>query len=144
MGITDLSSVANFPLAMEGFKGVLEKVEEFNATRLKMNADMAESSNLIKTLLIKAEDARILGDMKAMRKYYRQLYDLNRDLVAEHDKRATNHAELLRNLKEVNQMIQRAARLRAGVPKSKVVASSREAIKQNNMNLLLKIIQDGT
>ena len=67
---------------------------------------MAESSNLIKTLLIKAEDARILGDMKSMRKYYRQLYDLNKDLVTEHDKRATNHGELLKNLKEVNMMIQ--------------------------------------
>lgn len=43
-----------------------------------MNADMADSSNMVKQLLIKAEDARILGDMKAMRKYYRQLYDLNR------------------------------------------------------------------
>jgi len=43
-----------------------------------MNADMADSSNLVKQLLVKAEDSRILGDMKAMRKYYRQLYDLNR------------------------------------------------------------------
>ena len=33
---------------------------------------------MVKLLLVKAEDARILGDMKAMRKYYRQLYDLNR------------------------------------------------------------------
>lgn len=45
---------------------------------MRMNADMADSSNLIKALLIKAEDARILGDMKAMKKYYRQLYDLNK------------------------------------------------------------------
>lgn len=43
-----------------------------------MNADMADSSNLLKSLLIKAEDVRIMGDMAAMRKYYRQLFDLNR------------------------------------------------------------------
>ena len=34
--------------------------------------------------------------------------------MAEHDKRATNHAELLKNLKEVNLMIQKAAKLRVG------------------------------
>lgn len=143
LGVADLSSIADFPIAMEEFKAVLEKVEEFNQTRLRMNADMADSSNLIKQLLIKAEDARILGDMKAMRKYYRQLYDLNRDLVTEHDKRATNHTELLKNLKEVNLMIQRAARLRAGGPKTRVVTACRTAIKFNNMTALFKIIREG-
>ena len=43
-----------------------------------MNADMADSSNLVKQLIIKAEDARLLGDMKAMRRYYRMLADMNR------------------------------------------------------------------
>ena len=52
-------------------------VEQNNATRLRMNADMADSSNLVKHMLIKAEDVRILGGMKAMRRTYRQLYDLN-------------------------------------------------------------------
>jgi len=43
---------------------------------------------------------------------YGQLFDLNRELIMEHSKRATNQAELLLALKEVNQMIQKAARLR--------------------------------
>lgn len=76
-------------------------------------------------------------------RYYRQLYDLNKDLVAEHDKRATNHAELLKHLKEVNLMIQRAARLRAGGPKTRVVTACRTAIKNTNMPALFKIIKDG-
>jgi Bardet-Biedl syndrome 2 protein len=53
-------------------------VEEHNATRLRMNADMADSSNMIKQLLIKAEDMRMLGSMKAMRSYYKKLHDVNR------------------------------------------------------------------
>ena len=39
------------------------KVDEYNAIRLKLTAEMADSSNVVKTLVIKAEDARILGDM---------------------------------------------------------------------------------
>lgn len=53
-------------------------MDEHNITRLRMNADMADSSNLVKTLIIRAEDARILGDMPAMKRYYRQLADMNR------------------------------------------------------------------
>nr|BCL66089.1 Bardet-Biedl syndrome 2 protein [Volvox africanus] len=143
LGLTDLSSTVDFPLAMKSFKEVLNAVDEHNITRLRMNADMADSSNVIKQLIIKAEDARILGDMRAMRNYYRQLANLNRDLVAEHDKRATNHVALLEALREVNQMIQRAARLRVGTSKAKVVTACRAAIKNNNMAALFKIIRDG-
>ena len=52
-------------------------------------------------------------------------------------------AQLLGALKEVNQMIQRAARLRCGVPKTRVVAACRAAVKNNNTALLFKIIRDG-
>ncbi|KXZ53986.1 hypothetical protein GPECTOR_5g1 [Gonium pectorale] len=143
LGLTDLSSTADFPAAMKAFGEVLNAVDEHNITRLRMNADMADASNAAKQLIIKAEDARILADMKAMRKYYRQLADLNRDLIVEHDKRATNHVALLESLREVNQMIQRAARLRVGASKAKVVTACRAAIKNNNMAALFRIIREG-
>lgn len=54
------------------------QMEEHNDTRMRMNADMADSSNLVKQLLIKAEDVRILGDMKNMRRAYKKLFDLNK------------------------------------------------------------------
>jgi hypothetical protein len=44
---------------------------------------------------------------------------------------------------QVNQMIQRAARLRVGAPKNRVVAACRTAIKANNLAALFKIIRDG-
>lgn len=50
---------------------------------------------------------------------------------------------LLESLKEVNQMIQRAARLRVGAAKSRVVSLCRAAIKNNNMAALFKIIREG-
>ncbi|KAG2486168.1 hypothetical protein HYH03_015132 [Edaphochlamys debaryana] len=143
LGLGDLASTAHFPGAMRAFKEVLDQVDAHNVTRLRMNADMADASNALKSLIIRAEDARILGAMGPMRKYYRQLADMNRDLIVEHDKRATNHAALLEALREVNQMIQRAARLRVGGPKGRVVALCRAAIKANNMAALFKIIRDG-
>ena len=47
-----------------------------------------------------------------MRKWYSQLYDINRDLIAGYKIRCNNHQELMDTLKQVNQIIQKAARLR--------------------------------
>jgi Bardet-Biedl syndrome 2 protein len=118
-------------------------VEEYNVIRLKLSAEIADSSNMIKTLVIKAEDARILNDPDLMSKMYSQLHDLNGELVGEYTKRATNHEELLKSLKEVNHMIQKASRLRMGEFKSKVVSLCRKAIKGNNTKGLNEIIRTG-
>ena len=91
----------------------------------------------------KAEDARILGDIKGMRQAYAQLYTLNAELMGEYTKRANNHEELLAALKEVNHMIQKAAKLRVGAPKARIVAACRQAIKANNIHSLFAIIATG-
>jgi Bardet-Biedl syndrome 2 protein len=141
--IEHLESVADFPTEMAAFDAILQRVEEHNSVRLKLSAEIADSSNLIKTLVIRAEDARLLGNMSAMMKMYGQLQELNGELISEYKKRANNHAELLRCLKDVNQMIQKAARLRMGDMKNNVVAACRKAIKGNNIQALFKIIKLG-
>ena len=141
--INELESVAEFPTEMEAFRAVLVRVDDYNAARVKMSAEMADSSNLAKTLVIKAEDARILEDIKSMRRAYSELYSLNAGLLGEYNKRANNHEQLLAALKDVNQMIQKAARLRVGPPKSRVVSACRTAIKANNIHALFKIIKTG-
>jgi len=47
-----------------------------------------------------------------MKKYYMELYDLNRDLINGYKIRCNNHTELLSYLKQVNQYIQKAGKLR--------------------------------
>jgi len=142
--VQELDSVAEFPSEMTTFREVLMRVDDYNATRLKLTAEMADSSNLVKTLVIKAEDARILGDMQSMKRMYSELYTLNNQLIGEYVKRSTNHQALLGALKEVNHMIQKAARLRVGTAKTKVVTACRNAIKSNNINSLFQIIIQGS
>lgn len=141
--IKNLESVADFPLHMTEFKKTLAMVDEHHSTRLKLQADIADSSNLVKSLVIKAEDARMLNNMESMKRMYAQLYELNLELIGEYKKRANNHAELLKHLKVVNQMIQRASKLRFGKHKSEVVAACRKAIKSNSMHELFDIIKFG-
>merc|ERR1719389_1344118 len=141
--IDELESNAQFPDEMEKFKSVLMKVDEYNAVRLKLTAEMADSSNLVKALIVKAEDYRMLSDMPNLKRVFSNLQQTNSDLIAEHSKRANNHSQLLGQLKEVNMMIQKAAKLRVGQAKTRVVAACRQAIKNNNIHELFKIIKTG-
>lgn len=141
--INELESTANFPDEMEKFKSVLMKVDEYNAVRLKLTAEMADSSNLVKALIVKAEDYRMLSDMGNLKRVFSSLQSTNGDLIAEYNKRANNHQQLLNQLKEVNMMIQKAAKLRVGTPKTRVVSSCRQAIKKNSIHELFQIIRTG-
>ncbi|GCC26431.1 hypothetical protein chiPu_0004848 [Chiloscyllium punctatum] len=94
--------------------------------------------------MVRAEDARLMGDMKSMKKGYMELFDLNRDLINGYKIRCNNHTELLTCLRAVNQAIQRAGRLRVGKPKTQVISACRDAIKNNNVSALFKIIRAGS
>ncbi len=104
---------------------------------------MADNSHLVKTLVIRAEDARILHDYDRMKNTYKSLYGLNSDLIREYSKRANNHAHLMENPKELNSVIQKAARLRIGKQSTKVIAACRKAVKKSNIRALLQIISTG-
>ena len=79
-----------------------------------------------------------------MKRIYSDLFTLNNELIGEYTKRSTNHIELLAALKKVNQMIQKAARLRVGTSKTKIVSACRSAIKNNNISSLFHIIENGS
>jgi len=143
IGVEELESKADFPKEVEGFRAVLEKVGEYNATRQSMATDVADQSNLVKEFVARAEDARILGDMQSLRRVYRHLGGVNRDLLIEHTKRKDNHSYLMDALREVNSIIQRGSRLRVGGAKTRVVQSCRNALKKNDVQSLIDIIVQG-
>ncbi|XP_058849862.1 Bardet-Biedl syndrome 2 protein homolog isoform X2 [Acipenser ruthenus] len=143
LAIEDLSVDADFPDYFEEVRNTLVQVDEYHSVHQRLTAEMADHSNLIRNMLVQAEDARLMGDMKTMKKRYIELFDLNRDLINGYKIRSNNHAELLNCLRAVNQAIQRAGRLRVGKPKNQVITACRDAIKNNNVNALFKIMRAG-
>ncbi|XP_066971024.1 Bardet-Biedl syndrome 2 protein homolog isoform X2 [Macrobrachium rosenbergii] len=143
LNLEDLQVEADFPSELEQLGTVLERVEEYHATRQRLSADMADHSGVIRTLVVRAEDARLMFDMQSMRQWYSELYNLNKDLINGYKIRCNNHQELLNCLKQVNQTIQKAGRLRVGKSKTTVVSACRQAIKNNNISALTKIIRSG-
>uniref|UniRef100_A0A8C9TET2 Bardet-Biedl syndrome 2 protein homolog n=1 Tax=Scleropages formosus TaxID=113540 RepID=A0A8C9TET2_SCLFO len=134
LAIEDLQAEADFPAYFEELRVTLTEVDEFHSVHQKLTAAMADHSNHI----------RGTAAWRTMKKRYMELYDLNRDLINEYKIRCNNHNALIACLKSVNQAIQRAGQLRVGKPKSQVIAACRNAIKNNNVNALFKIMRAGT
>lgn len=143
MGIKDLETRAEFPSELAKLKQLMEKVEEFNATRMQLMLNMAESSQAIKVLIVKAEDARLQHNMMFFKRSLGRLHQFNGELFGEFEKRKLNHTELINCMKQVNQIIQRAGNLRCGAAKTRVLAALREAFKERKVSEMMNIISNG-
>lgn len=144
-GAAPTETLCEFPEELQRLQGVLASVDALNEVRLKLSTDMADAAAVVKTLLVRAEDARLLGDMQAMRKGYAALYDVNKELLGENMKRAGNYEELKKALKEVNVSIQAVGRLRLGsAQRSAVVTACRNALKGSNTTALMDIVRTGS
>ncbi|CAF3537670.1 unnamed protein product [Rotaria sordida] len=143
LNIEDLQTTGDFPQELEMLQKVFSQIEEYQVARQRISSDMAEHSNIIRSFLIRAEDARLLGDISVMKRNYIDLLNLNRDLIHGYKIRSTNHEELMKNLRFLNQMVQKAGNLRIGKYKTIAINQCREAIKANNAQLLIKTIKTG-
>ncbi|KAB7494790.1 Bardet-Biedl syndrome 2-like protein, partial [Armadillidium nasatum] len=101
LNIEDLQVEAEFPKEFEELTTILERVQEYQNTRQRLTADMADNSGLIKAFVVRAEDARIIGDMQSMKKWYGELYAVNQDMISNYKIRVNNHHELLACLKQL-------------------------------------------
>merc|ERR1712096_526132 len=96
---------------------------------------------MVKQLLISAEDLTNNNNFDDLKDIYNNLWNVNGELITEFNKRTSNHIELVKNLKNINQMIQKAANLRVGSARQRVITLCRQAIKNNNIHALINIIQ---
>eukprot|EP00040_Diaphanoeca_grandis_P022567 m.121640 g.121640 ORF g.121640 m.121640 type:complete len:767 (+) comp28869_c0_seq1:192-2492(+) len=141
--IENMDSQLDFPLHLQNFKGLFEKVLGLKATRQRISASIASKSEMAKGLLFQSEDCRSLQQFESMQTAYRELHTLNLDLVAQYNIRCTNHAELMEALKAINVFIQQMARLRAGVQQADVIRGCRTAIKDGNIDALTRVVRFG-
>uniref|UniRef100_H2YY38 Bardet-Biedl syndrome 2 protein homolog n=1 Tax=Ciona savignyi TaxID=51511 RepID=H2YY38_CIOSA len=139
-----LQVTAHFPLHLDKLNSIMSTVNGLQSVTQKLAAEMTDHSNLIRSLVIRAEDARLQGDISNMKKGYIEVQDLNRDLVNGYKVRSANHQELVTSMKLVNQIIQKASHLRVGKYKAQLVTQCRDAIKTNKHSALFKIIQSGS
>lgn len=103
---------AHFPSEMERLKTLVEQIEDIQNVRQHLMAEVADSANLVRSLVVQAENARLIEEYGPMRTLYGELGALNRDMLREHRIRCQNHVDLVDSLKQINVIIQRASNLR--------------------------------
>lgn len=90
----------------------------FKEIEARMQAETAGSSGLVKNLIVRLEDSRILEQVQDMRTRLTQLKNVNGDLIRDHEIRSKSFAELVTALKELNFGVQNASRVRGIINKS--------------------------
>lgn len=58
-----LNCVATFPHEMNQLRQLVGQVEQLQSVRQQLTADLADSSNMVKVMVVKAEDARLLEEL---------------------------------------------------------------------------------
>ncbi|VDK75096.1 unnamed protein product [Litomosoides sigmodontis] len=110
--ISEIQTIAQFPLEIARLNDITEKLHEMYIMRDRLSATIAERSSAIKEMLVRAEDARTIRQLRLMNKYYQKMHTLNHAMIAEHKIRCNNHQELLKLLRNLNKIIEQGSRLR--------------------------------
>ncbi|KAK6620400.1 hypothetical protein RUM44_006801 [Polyplax serrata] len=143
LNLTQLKSNANFPKEEQNCVELLEKLSELESVKNKLNLELSEKSNLIRNLLIRSEDTRLLKDWKLTKRFYEELDELNKGLRRSYEIRVANYCDTVNTVKQLNGIVQKASRLRFGKHKTDPVTLSRNAIATNNAKSLIKAIRTG-
>jgi hypothetical protein len=141
--IADLDTNINYKKVVSKYSENINRISELDQSRNQYNINMTEIIQLIKDLFVKAEDNRLLDNIKDFKDYFRKINVKNLELLDEYEKRTKAYEQLISDLKVVNGIIQTFSNLKAGKYKNEVVNQCRNCIRKKNYNLLLKILSTG-
>ena len=63
LGVEDLPSTGDFPKDTLELERLLVAADEMQSVRQRLSAEMADNSGIIRTLIVRAEDSRLMMDM---------------------------------------------------------------------------------
>ncbi|XP_026470684.1 Bardet-Biedl syndrome 2 protein homolog [Ctenocephalides felis] len=138
--LENLQSEARFNAEETKLRNLIEKLNGLQETTNILQAERAEHLGILRSLAVKAEDARINFE-DDIQKYYDEIETMNSDLMRGYQIRMANYEETQEALKSTNAIIKQAARLRVGKYATNMIKQCRTAIKNNNIDHLIKILR---
>ena len=139
----DLDTKIEYSLYGKSFEPIFKRIEELDNERNHLNINMTDIITNIKDLYVKAEDNRLIDNIKGFEDYFRKIDVQNAQLLDEFEKRSEKYQQLLNDLKSVNEMIQLSSNLKCGKFKKAMVSECRRCIRSKDYDLLMKIISNG-
>ena len=139
----DLNTNIDYKKYAQSYEEIFNRIEELDNERNHLNINMSDIITNIKDLYVKAEDNRLIDNIKGFKDYFRKIDVQNNQLLDEFEKRSEKYQQLLSDLKSVNEMIQLGSNLKCGKYKKEMVSECRKCIKNKDYALLMKIISSG-
>ena len=139
----DLDTKIDYSIYGKSFEPIFKRIEELDNERNHLNINMTDIITNIKDLYVKAEDNRLIDNIKGFEDYFRKIDVQNAQLLDEFEKRSEKYQQLLNDLKSVNEMIQLSSNLKCGKFKKAMVSDCRRCIRNKDYDLLMKIISNG-
>ncbi|THD22172.1 Bardet-Biedl syndrome 2 protein [Fasciola hepatica] len=143
LNVRELVSTCDFPLTMQQLKELMELIAAHQITREQMMTELADKKQLIQDLTVLAEDHRLAGNWKDAKQTYTELYHENRQLLTTCRSRTSEYETLANYQKQINLIIEQASSLRAGRCKSQIISKCRQAMTENNVGAIWRIIRSG-
>ncbi|XP_057373996.1 Bardet-Biedl syndrome 2 protein-like isoform X1 [Daphnia carinata] len=122
---------------------LMEGVRGYQAIRQRLTVDMADQVNEIRNWYNESENARLMNDMVEMKRCYAAILSGNQQLVDQQNIRDSNYSELMKRLKQINLHVQHSSNCRVGKYQTDVIQASRQAIKAEDFEQLIKITLHG-
>lgn len=119
--IWEMATKASFPCLQQELEKINEDIEQSNTLKIHFAANMSENINNLKASIVRAEASHMIDDVDGIRRNYANVIAENGALIGEYTKRSNNHAELLKSLKQLNNLIRLASCLRIGEASKQVV-----------------------
>jgi Bardet-Biedl syndrome 2 protein len=139
----DLNTNIDYKKYAQSYEEIFNRIEVLDNERNHLNINMSDIITNIKDLYVKAEDNRLIDNIKGFKDYFRKIDVQNNQLLDEFEKRSEKYQQLLSDLKSVNEMIQLGSNLKCGKYKKEMVSECRKCIKNKDYALLMKIISSG-
>ena len=127
----------------KSYEEIFNRIEILDNERNHFNINMSDIITNIKDLFVKAEDNRLIENIRGFRDYFRKIDVQNAQLLDEFEKRSDKYQQLLNDLKSVNEMIQLGSNLKCGTFKKAMVTECRKCIRNKDYKLLMRIISTG-
>ncbi|XP_027838207.2 Bardet-Biedl syndrome 2 protein homolog isoform X2 [Aphis gossypii] len=143
LNLDQIDSIAEFPKVLDDLWESIQSVKTLQQNAVKLNASIADSSTLLKNLIVQAEDFRLLDDTSNMEKCLNDIFHIDKQMIQNHQVTCENHDQLLVTLKKINNIIQNASRLRVNNNRTDTITSYRQAVASENMTVLKKLIETG-
>ncbi|XP_021700285.1 Bardet-Biedl syndrome 2 protein homolog isoform X2 [Aedes aegypti] len=142
LNIENMNSIACFPVVYEEIKELFNKLQGLQETEKQINSEIVDNVNQIKSHLIRAEDARYYNGDDVI-KYHNEMMNTNEDLVKNYKIRLVNTNEVQLALKRIHSILYSASKLRVGTFAASIISKFKDALKTNNIEAVVKIIELG-